>query len=211
MPQQIILPPPPPGFPGSPLATTNLDKAIELTSAQINGLKKEIADLTGQLVPGTTDAREEAINEQISNANERLESLQRQHDRMVTGETGDAVEHIPPPDFGRNPDDIPDGVQQLLENGMVFAGIVILGYPLVRLIARRLEPRPRADPSADLNPRLDRFEQGMEAVAIEVERISEGQRFTNKLLSEQRALPAPNPMDQWAASRPKVEEKIERR
>lgn len=204
---QIPLPPPPPG---APLATTNLDKAIELVQAQINGLKKEIADLTGQLVPGTTDTREEAINEQISNATERLDRLERQHDRMVTGETGEAVEVVQP-DYGENPNDIPDGVQRVIEQGFFFGAIVLLGYPLVRLIARRLEPRPRVDPSADMSPRLDRLEQGMDAVAIEIERISEGQRFTNKLLGDMKALPAPNPMDQWAGARPKVEEKIERR
>lgn len=45
--------------------------------------------------------------------------------------------------------------------------------------------------SAD-SERLQRLEQGMEAVAIEIERISEGQRFVTKLLSESRtADPAP--------------------
>jgi len=32
--------------------------------------------------------------------------------------------------------------------------------------------------------RLERIEQAVDAIAIEVERISEGQRFTTKLLSE---------------------------
>jgi hypothetical protein len=32
--------------------------------------------------------------------------------------------------------------------------------------------------------RLERMEQALDAIAIEVERISEGQRFTTKLLSE---------------------------
>jgi hypothetical protein len=45
--------------------------------------------------------------------------------------------------------------------------------------------------SAD-SERLQRLEQGMDAVAIEVERISEGQRFVTKLLSDQRtAEPTP--------------------
>ena len=33
--------------------------------------------------------------------------------------------------------------------------------------------------------RLSRLEQAVDAIAVEVERISEGQRFTTKLLSEQ--------------------------
>jgi len=38
----------------------------------------------------------------------------------------------------------------------------------------------------ELTARLNRVEQIVEATAIEIERISEGQRFTTKLLSEKR-------------------------
>jgi hypothetical protein len=41
--------------------------------------------------------------------------------------------------------------------------------------------------------RLARIEQAVEAIALEVERISEGQRFTTKLLSEQ-SRPVPKPI-----------------
>lgn len=43
--------------------------------------------------------------------------------------------------------------------------------------------------------RLARIEQAVEAIALEVERISEGQRFTTRLLSEQ-ARPLPRPIHQ---------------
>jgi hypothetical protein len=36
--------------------------------------------------------------------------------------------------------------------------------------------------------RLNRVEQIVEATAIEIERISEGQRFTTKLLSEKKEI-----------------------
>lgn len=36
----------------------------------------------------------------------------------------------------------------------------------------------------DMRQRLEQLQQSMDSVAIEVERISEGQRFTTKLLSE---------------------------
>jgi hypothetical protein len=35
------------------------------------------------------------------------------------------------------------------------------------------------------------MEQALDSIAVEVERISEGQRFTTKLLSERTASPAP--------------------
>ncbi len=46
--------------------------------------------------------------------------------------------------------------------------------------------------SPDILLRLERMEQGIDAIAVEVERISEGQRFTTKLLSE-RGAPAALP------------------
>jgi hypothetical protein len=44
-----------------------------------------------------------------------------------------------------------------------------------------------ADPgvSSLADDRLSRLERAVDAIAVEVERISEGQRFTTKLLSEQ--------------------------
>ena len=51
-----------------------------------------------------------------------------------------------------------------------------------RRAARRGQQQPQL--TAEAGQRLERLEQGMEAIAIEIERISEGQRFVTKLLSE---------------------------
>ena len=61
--------------------------------------------------------------------------------------------------------------------------IVLGGRILWRLGART--GRPAVAPSAAASDaRLERLEHAVEAIAIEVERISEGQRFTVALLSE---------------------------
>jgi hypothetical protein len=64
--------------------------------------------------------------------------------------------------------------------------ITVLGLPLVRVFARRLDRRDTgATPSlAKIEERLGRLEAGVDSIAVEVERISEGQRFTTKLLAE---------------------------
>lgn len=70
------------------------------------------------------------------------------------------------------------------------AGIftMLLLFPLALLYARRRWRRGAATRSgqtpAASPDRFDRLEQGIEAIAIEVERVSEGQRFVTKLLSE---------------------------
>ncbi|MEP6509029.1 MAG: hypothetical protein ABJC63_12465 [Gemmatimonadales bacterium] len=57
---------------------------------------------------------------------------------------------------------------------------------------RRGMKKETANLSADSTARFDRLERGMDAIAIEVERISEGQRFVTKMMAESR-MPAALP------------------
>lgn len=56
--------------------------------------------------------------------------------------------------------------------------------PLVRAYAKRVENRDGPRIPAEVSSRLERMEQAIDSIAVEVERISEAQRFTTKLLSE---------------------------
>jgi hypothetical protein len=64
--------------------------------------------------------------------------------------------------------------------------ITVLGLPLVRVFARRLDRREGSSPAglARIEERLGRLEAGIDSIAVEVERISEAQRFTTRLLAE---------------------------
>jgi hypothetical protein len=63
------------------------------------------------------------------------------------------------------------------------AAFTIVGLPLARAFARRLDRKSAGPDSAELTQRLERMEQAIDSIAVEVERISEGQRFTTKLLA----------------------------
>jgi hypothetical protein len=71
--------------------------------------------------------------------------------------------------------------------------IMVLGFPVVRLITKWLEPRPVPPKElSNISGRLEKIEAAVDAIAVEVERISESQRFTARLQSEQQArLPGP--------------------
>ena len=78
----------------------------------------------------------------------------------------------------------------------VVPGVVtlVLGFPIVRLITKWLEPRPVPPRElSSINERLEKIEAAVDAIAVEVERISESQRFTARLQSESQSarLPAP--------------------
>lgn len=70
----------------------------------------------------------------------------------------------------------------------VMVVLVVIGWPIARAIARRMD-RQTAAPArggTDNGDQLRRIEQAVEAMAIEVERVSENQRFVTRLLAEGR-------------------------
>jgi hypothetical protein len=81
-------------------------------------------------------------------------------------------------------------------NGKEFTAIVIvftltvlmplsIGIVIRFVKGPRRESFPASDPT--LHARIDRLEQSMDAIAVEIERISEGQRFVTKIMTERPA------------------------
>lgn len=88
---------------------------------------------------------------------------------------------------------------KLAEEMLVFAGVIVGMGCFTGIVTSVIKyRRPKEVGSSpelieqlnDINERLARLDTAMDAVAIEVERISEAQRFTTKLLAERTsALP----------------------
>ena len=72
----------------------------------------------------------------------------------------------------------------------VCAIFLAIGVPIARAYSRRMDAETR-NPRlpTEVTDRLERMEHALDSIAIEVERITEGQRFTTKLLSEGRSAP----------------------
>ncbi len=83
-------------------------------------------------------------------------------------------------------DTIPPQVESISIAFFIMVAAIIIGLPLMRAIARRIERgTPMAAPiPAEVRNQLQQISQSVDAIAIEVERISEGQRFTTKMLAE---------------------------
>ncbi len=82
---------------------------------------------------------------------------------------------------------ISDGVVDIVQAGAAMIAFIVVGGPLARSCARRIDKRTVATSAAvpsEVVQRLAAIEQAVDSVAVEVERISEGQRFTTKLLSD---------------------------
>ncbi len=102
----------------------------------------------------------------------------------IRGRDGTQTITLPPHAFDNT---IPQQAVDISIGFFMMVAIIIIGLPLARAFARRMDRRGgTAQVPAEVSSQLANLNQAVDAIALEVERISEGQRFTTRLLSEQR-------------------------
>ena len=220
-PAQPQAPPAAPRVAGTPGAEQSVSigtlqaQAVDLT-AQLVGLRVEQRVLRSQINSRGWDAashpeqlaRYAEVNAKIARADADLERVRlqiAQQTGVPTTQIGSTGQLIPPPAprFNRSPD--PDMVV-----GVSFVLAMSFVLPISIAIAKRIwrgRPQPAAAKADEIAPRLDRLEQAVDAVAIEIERISESQRFVTRILAE-RPRPAANPAAAPANQEPAAERPI---
>ena len=189
-----------PGVPGVPVPQAALaGQSIEALHAQVGDLNVQLAGLRAQW-DGLQDqlnsmlktnpsrpavvAKWSDVGVQIAQVKGDIARVQAQ----IAEKQGTPVAGVPvPPDGFRNgpsPDKITD---------MAFVLLLVVLIPSSMAYARRLwrgKPAPPREPRDDVSgKRLERMEQAIDAIAIEVERVSEGQRFVTKVLAERMPVP----------------------
>jgi len=90
------------------------------------------------------------------------------------------------------PSDIPPGVQSIATTAIVGFCLMVAAYPVfgfLKALVNSSATRQLAAPSRDTTDRLQRIEAAVEAMSVEVERISEGQRFVTRVLAERSSAP----------------------
>lgn len=210
MQSQTVSPPPPPaqapqvptairieGGPGAPAQTIT----IPLSAGEVRELRARRSELLDQLqraqnrrelvvseLPGAEGANRAGLEQRLAVLDERimqLESEMATTERAVAASPGSARGDA----SGRGSND---------DDWIVIPVVLIIFvlFPLALAKTRRMwkgTSAPRVSPVEA--GRLERIEQAVEAIAVEVERVSEGQRFVTKLLSNADRKPASLPAD----------------
>ena len=149
---------------------------------------------TNQAPPSQNELREQ-IREITTEAMQGAQEAARAGGRS-NGPIGVRVPNAPPPPGGftegrgysgyGNNNDIPPQAVDMAIGFFVTCAVIAIGWPLARAFGRRIERRSE---TPALNPgmaeQLQRIEQAVDAMSIEIERISESQRFMAKLQSAQ--------------------------
>ena len=93
-----------------------------------------------------------------------------------------------PPAFDPS-DMIPPQAVDMTYAFFLCVAVCVVGFPLARGFARLMDRKVhfKGVSAPDLTPQLRQLQESVDAMAIELERISEGQRFTTKVLVERSA------------------------
>jgi hypothetical protein len=202
--QAASIPAPPP-TPQSPRVSGNaigeaVREAIAGSLAPVRAelqaeLAKAVAEravIQAQLNASPSGAARASLERRLDEVNQRIDKLEsgvNALDRQLPTTDGPRFGGtlVPPParaaqtPFGPNFDPAPMVV--------MIVSIIFIGFPLSIAFARLLWRRathaaPSPQVAAETTRRFDRLEQSVDAIAIEVERISENQRYLTKLLAE---------------------------
>lgn len=151
----------------------------------------------------TRDQLREQIRAQVEQATREARAAIREAEaaraqgQAAGGPGVRGVQEIPPPPGGIPTiavrgmpweADIPPRVKDVSIAFFITCAVIIVGFPIMRAIGKRIEraaPVPVAIPT-EMQAQMQHLMQSVDAIAIEVERISEGQRFAAKMLAERK-------------------------
>ena len=178
----------------------NVGRAMTLQDVQL--LQNRRSELSRQL-NSATGRRSEVVREIGRNVNgrdglearlkvldERIVQLEKdisQNGQLLAQAPPNLVEETSPaPNFPS-----PRGSVNMTAVSIVFTVMVLfpVAFAWARRTLRRPYPVAPALPAETID-RIARIENAVDSIAVEVERISEGQRFVTKLMSEPRSLGA---------------------
>lgn len=170
---------------------------------QLEQLQQERDDLSRELQQdGVNAADKKGMEQRITSIDERIISLDKQiaeADAQVAKAAavpGAAVEPPQPPRNG------PPEEVFVLSAIFMFVFFLPMSIAFARRIWRR-SPKIVTTFPKELAERLERVEQTVEATAVEIERIGEGQRFMTRLFTEGQGTHAlPSPQAAMQSSRP---------
>lgn len=191
---------PTPPAPPPPAVATPAVQGVPQTFGEVQALRAQRTELSNQLrsAQGRRDDIVEALREASPAERPGLEArLKVLDDRILDLEqdiarTGEQMAQAPGNLLETSTSQPAQGgvqVESIDGTAIAMVFMMFVLFPIALTVARLLWKRASAPPPA---PRLDtetqermrRLESAVDAVAVEVERISEGQRFVTKLLAE---------------------------
>jgi len=205
--EQVPTPPIPPTPPGPPTVITEPNGDVRvvfqdapLTARDVQALRQRGSELSRQL--NSANGRRDELSRQLEDAEgvnkAGIEQRIAQLDQRIMGIEADIAQNgrllasAPPSSLPVSQEsrsvDTPFGLSTDQITGITIVGTIFVLFPLAIAMARNVWRRGSrqapAPVSIESTQRMERLEQAVDAIAIEIERISEGQRFVTRVLTE---------------------------
>ena len=155
----------------------------ELREAQqeVRDAQQQIRDAQQQLRDARTADQRGAAEQAMMGAREELREAQAELRQVEARMRSTPMVHTTQPAPFPQPR-IPGEAVDIAIGFFVTCAVIIVGWPISRALGRRFERNvPAPALQGDVTQQLQRIEQAVDAIAIEVERISESQRFLTKI------------------------------
>lgn len=163
----------------------------ELTR-QLSGLEDQRRNIANRLRQGSTTGADKAgLDARLTQIDERITKVSQEiavADANVARAAGVPGAVVQPPPLRREG---PPEEAFVLGGIFLFVAILPISIAWARRIWRRNDSRGAVAMSEEMGERFSRLEQAVDAVAIEVERIGEGQRYLSHQLGPGAAQPIP--------------------
>jgi flagellar biosynthesis GTPase FlhF len=162
-------------------AARDAQEEVRDAQQELRDAQQEVRQAQQELRNARTGDQRGEANQAMQDAQEQLRDAQNELRRAEARTRSTPIVYAgPPPDFPRS--GIPAGAMDIAIGFFITCAVIVVGWPISRAFGRRLERRG-ASPvvEAGVTDQLQRIEQAVEAMAIEVERISESQRYLTKI------------------------------
>jgi hypothetical protein len=167
-----------------------LQQAAGAAKAGTQGATAPVVARSAPLPPATTEQLKAQIAQDAANLRDNAIQL-RNLERIRAGQPGTTQ----PGDISWL--DVPPRAQHLAEEFLAAIVVVVLVGPILRAVIRRFERKAEMRPAPlppNFEPTLRQLQDTMDAMSLEIERISEGQRFMTKVIGEREKAAASLPL-----------------
>jgi hypothetical protein len=170
-----------------------LEEQRSQISDQLENVSSRRTEIARELAGTGTESARSGLQARIDILDQRI--LQLETDLATTGRE---LSMVSPEVLASTREWDRGGDNSDFGEGVAAGGFGVFFFMSIVLLFARRRWKRRSTSSrggaldTDSSQRLQRLEQGMDAIAIEIERVSEGQRFVTKLLADSRGVePAP--------------------
>ncbi len=161
-------------------AARDAQQEVRDARQEVRDAQQEVRQAQQEIRGARTGDQRDGANQALRDAQEQLRAAENELRRTEAQAGSKPMVYAGQP-FDSRPA-IPAGAADIAIGFFIMCAVIVVGWPISRALGRRVERRG-ASPvlEAGMTDQLQRIERAVDAMSIEIERISESQRYLTKI------------------------------